>query len=580
MNDNELHQAAEQGNRKRVQSLLDSGAAINAYDERGYTPLLRAVASKKTDAGFIRFLLKNGADHRLTARVSYGSWYMHHGLSLALASGDIDKVRVFLNAGADIRYVRKGGMDAMIDAASSASGAPGHGEAQPETPLKSLLEFLLSNGVPLSGRTEKGQTALMILSDRIAFDAARQLVRAGADETQLKWTPLHKAVTYGTASDVAARLEKGDPVDPKDHADRTPLVLAVQKGEIEKARLLWMRGADRNAKWRGKFSLLDLAITRKQPELVEWLAASGADVNAEDEYGFTPLTRAVMAGAPRLVKVLLSAGADIHKEGKHGANALKEARDSQMIQLLLTAGADTGMLSNEGRRVLVGLPPDPDISLLTAAQDQYSQAKHPREGRGNPEEVHEPFWLAMIRSGVNAYQAKTKYGDKSAPIWCAHRFGQSLTFLPDGRIILIGGEHEDSYDDDFHIYNDVFVFEPRGRLRISIYPENEFQPTDGHSATLFGHSIYIIGNVGYQGSRQEGFTPVYRLDTRTMRIEEVATSGEGPGWIGRHRAKLKGSQIEVAGGEIYRARLGKGSFKKNSRSFLLDLRAMTWHREL
>jgi hypothetical protein len=28
-------------------------------------------------------------------------------------------------------------------------------------------------------------------------------------------------------------------------------------------------------------------------------------------------------------------------------------------------------------------------------------------------------------------------------VWCAQRFGQSLSFLPDGRVIQIAGEHED-----------------------------------------------------------------------------------------------------------------------------------------
>ena len=43
------------------------------------------------------------------------------------------------------------------------------------------------------------------------------------------------------------------------------------------------------------------------------------------------------------------------------------------------------------------------------------------------------------------------------PVWCFSRFGTSLTELPDGRFVQIGGEHEDFYDPDFCIYNDVTV---------------------------------------------------------------------------------------------------------------------------
>jgi hypothetical protein len=44
----------------------------------------------------------------------------------------------------------------------------------------------------------------------------------------------------------------------------------------------------------------------------------------------------------------------------------------------------------------------------------------------------------------------------------------SLTLLPDGRAIQIGGEHEDYYDPDFCIYNDVFVHEPDRSIDRSI----------------------------------------------------------------------------------------------------------------
>ncbi|TPW21849.1 MAG: ankyrin repeat-containing protein [Elusimicrobia bacterium] len=535
-------------------------------------------ATWKADAGFVRFLLKRGADFRLTAHVDYGAWYEHHGLSSALSSGDLDKVKALLEAGADIRYVRKGGFDALMDAAMSAPGGPRAKEARLKARHRSLLEFLLTEGVPVSGKSEKGQTALTILSKHTALEAAQLLVRAGADEAPLKWTPLHKAVAYGTPGDVAARLEADEPLEPKDHDGRTPLVLAVQLGELEKAKLLAGRGADKDARWLEKFSLLELAVSEGHAKLVEWLAAGGADVDAESEYGFTPLTNAVMSGSTELVKILLAAGADVHKAGKHGAAPMKEADTLPMIRLLSDAGADTGALSNAGRRAYVGLPPDADIELLTASPEEYARAKHPRRGEANPEEAVEPFWTAMLRAGVNAYSAKEKYGDKSAPVWCAERFGQSLTSLPDGRILLIGGEHEDGYMPDFYIYNDVFVFEPGGKVRVFLYSDQTFPPTDGHSATLAGDWVYVIGNVGYQDAREEGVTPVYRLNTKTLSIEQVATSGANPGWIGRHRARLIGSRIEVVGGQVHRVVDGKRALVKNEESYSLDLADLTWHR--
>src|SRR6185369_11799713 len=97
------------------------------------------------------------------------------------------------------------------------------------------------------------------------------------------------------------------------------------------------------------------------------------------------------------------------------------------------------------------------------------------------------------------------------------RFGQSSTLLGDGRRIAIAGEHEDYYDPDFYIYNDVIVHHPSGEVDIYCYPREVFSPTDFHSATLVGDRIVLIGRLGYSGTRMPEVTPVYALDTSTYR---------------------------------------------------------------
>ena len=110
---------------------------------------------------------------------------------------------------------------------------------------------------------------------------------------------------------------------------------------------------------------------------------------------------------------------------------------------------------------------------------------------------------------MNAWSAGQHYADVKvrSPVWCAQRFGQSITFLEDGRVVQVGGEHEDSYDPDFCIYNDVFVHEGEA-IRIHGYPEDVFPPTDFHTATLLGREIVLIGSLGYVGTRKLGVTPV------------------------------------------------------------------------
>jgi hypothetical protein len=194
-----------------------------------------------------------------------------------------------------------------------------------------------------------------------------------------------------------------------------------------------------------------------------------------------------------------------------------------------------------------------------------------------------PFWQAMIRSGVSAYEGGRRFEEKGRtlrePVWCAQRYGQSLTLLPDGRAVQIGGEHEDFYDADFCIYNDVFVYEGDGSVAIYGYPEAVFPPTDFHTATLVGDYLYVIGSLGYLGTRRYGETPVYRLDIHTLRMDRLDVGGEAPGWIFKHRA----AAVRPHGIRVWAGTVAGGGDKElheeNLGTFVLDLDRMLWQRE-
>lgn len=141
----------------------------------------------------------------------------------------------------------------------------------------------------------------------------------------------------------------------------------------------------------------------------------------------------------------------------------------------------------------------------------------------------------------------------------------------------IAGEHEDSYDSDFCIYNDVFVHHPDGAIDIYGYSESVFPPTDFHAATLLGDSIYIIGSVGYHGTRQFGTTPIYRFDTTSFRIEPVPAGGTMPGWIHGHRAiAISPEEIRISGGTLATWNGKKEVRTGNEASFILDTERLLW----
>lgn len=196
------------------------------------------------------------------------------------------------------------------------------------------------------------------------------------------------------------------------------------------------------------------------------------------------------------------------------------------------------------------------LGPLPASREIFDLWRAPREGTDNPTRMDNPVWAWLVRNRISAYAAVDAYEAESAlvrgPAWCFDRFGQSETQLPDGRIVYVGGEHEDHYDPDFHIYNDVTVIAPDGEIAIYGYPKTVFPPTDFHSATLVGRDLYIIGRLGYPEDRRERIESIHVLDTDSYRIRSLTTMGMAPRWLHRHVAEVvdDGRSIRLSGGVL------------------------------
>jgi len=181
-----------------------------------------------------------------------------------------------------------------------------------------------------------------------------------------------------------------------------------------------------------------------------------------------------------------------------------------------------------------------DDLLNNITPSEYKTWALARRGTKNPQDMTNPVWTWMLNDKIGAYKANQNLdkNHKHHPGWSYYRYGQTETFLPDGTKILIAGEHEDSYDPDFFIYNDVTVIRPNGDIKFYGYSEYWFPPTDNHSAILVDDQIYIIGCLGYPHQRHKDITPVYRLDTTDFSIRKVRTQGKPPNWLHGHDAYL------------------------------------------
>ncbi len=410
---------------------------------------------------------------------------------------------------------------------------------------------------------------------------------------------LHHSAAIGTLADLQRALQDVSLINTPWHAGKTALMLAIRSGDIEKVQCLIEHGADPELADDSNYTPLSYAVDYNFPAAVKLLLDLGVDRGYQPKYPPKPRDTTVYQQLNQRLKDQRDEGVseedwqrsqqqvwDLLEEHarKHPFTpVIQDVTSLEVLRLFLAAGDDLNQAPRELQREYIGLPVTAE--LCVTAED-YQAHKSPEYGRQNPEPMNFPFWRDMVRTGVNAWSAKTHFADDStydtgAAIWCFDRFGSSVTPLPDGLFVQIGGEHEDYSDPDFYIYNDVVIHDGQGEFQILGYPRDVFPPTDFHSATLVDEAIYLIGCLGYTQDRCAGTTPVFRLDLETWQIHPVKTSGEMPGWISRHRARLDQQRrtICLSGGEILgQDDSGTAGFISNPHRFELNLADGIWSR--
>ena len=255
-----LHLLANRGDLAGITLLLDKGADVNLKAADGATPLHRAALGRHPDA--IRLLASRKADPEITN--SYAR------TPLVLAAREMcgpDVLAALLDAGAKIDAADKFGDTALILAAWRGSADAvslllRRGAAFPVDPRQ--VRLLLDNAV---------STGLGELFQKMMETG----VELPAEPPRPQQTLLHQAAAGGSASIVAALLDRQFDINRADANGWTPLHFAVDLGRSEVVTLLLGKGADLNARTAMGQSPYNLAEGNADRPMTDLLAGRGAD---------------------------------------------------------------------------------------------------------------------------------------------------------------------------------------------------------------------------------------------------------------------------------------------------------------
>lgn len=328
-------------------ALLRNGAAVDALDDEGSSPLHLAATGGRLTA--MEILFASGAD------VSVGNDAGNSPLHLAASYGRTQAVSMLLGKGADKDAARHDGETAMMCAARgrclavveilidaganvnirSAAGrsalhhAAGDGNNE-------IVGALLRNGADKDVRTNSGSTPLMRAAavynpnpDRRGhLSVFETLMAADADLNYVNTVDgsslLHHAAVGGKGEIISLVLRKGADIDALDNKGRSPLAWAAQKR-------------------------LPLPKENCRVRIVERLLAAGADLNIRNPYdGSVPLHHAAKGGHDGTLAVFLFRGADKDALDNDGMSPLMwAAREGHVGEALLAAGADLSIRSTD-----------------------------------------------------------------------------------------------------------------------------------------------------------------------------------------------------------------------------------------
>lgn len=218
-------------------------------------------------------------------------------LIMAVKQGDIAKATKALSDGADI--------NAKVQDKAAINYAALHGD-------HAMFAFLIDNGSVISE------------NDSLYQDAVE-----------------------GGSMQIVQHLLQSN-IDPASHGDYSrphPIIIAVQKGNVEMVELLVKKVKDINTIGVSYNSPLSNAVQNRKADIVKCLLQHGANINDGEVDGKSLITLAVENDDIETVKLLVDSGAVLNTERNQPLWAAANKKNAAIASLLIANGADPNVMS-------------------------------------------------------------------------------------------------------------------------------------------------------------------------------------------------------------------------------------------
>ena len=144
---------------------------------------------------------------------------------------------------------------------------------------REMVQALVWAKVDVNAKDSSGQTALMLLNEKVTSEMVWDLIHAGA-KINLRdgdgETALIAAAEVNNVDAIKALLDAGAKVNAKDVHGRTPLMTAAANGHVNNVRALILAGADVNLRDKEGNTALMLAVENNEAAVARLLKAHGA----------------------------------------------------------------------------------------------------------------------------------------------------------------------------------------------------------------------------------------------------------------------------------------------------------------